>query len=75
MGLAGALSIAFGLVHDRLSPGPERWPVVWWIGAYALAIGLMLVVLGFRARGLAHSRGLTIAADGAGSAKRWTKGP
>ena len=35
-------------------PGSGAVAVVWWIGAYAVAIGLMLVVLGFRARGLAR---------------------
>ena len=35
-------------------PGAGAIAVVWWIGAYAVAIGLMLVMLGFRARGLAH---------------------
>jgi uncharacterized membrane protein HdeD (DUF308 family) len=52
MALAGALSIAFGLYMIAF-PGAGAIAVVWWIGAYAIAIGLMLVVLGFRARGLA----------------------
>ena len=53
MALAGALSIAFGLYMIAF-PGAGAVAVVWWIGAYAVAIGLMLVMLGFRARGLAH---------------------
>jgi uncharacterized membrane protein HdeD (DUF308 family) len=53
MGLAGALSIAFGLFMI-LRPGAGALAVVWWIGAYAVAVGIMLVALGFRARGLAH---------------------
>lgn len=53
LALAGALSIAFGLYMIAF-PGAGAIAVVWWIGAYAVAIGLMLVVLGFRARGLAH---------------------
>ena len=53
MALAGALSIAFGLYMFAF-PGSGAVAVVWWIGAYAVAIGLMLVVLGFRARGMAH---------------------
>ena len=53
MALAGALSIAFGLYMIAF-PGAGAIAVVWWIGAYAVAIGLMLVMLGFRARGLAH---------------------
>jgi uncharacterized membrane protein HdeD (DUF308 family) len=54
MALAGALSIAFGLYMIAF-PGAGALAVVWWIGAYAVAIGLMLVVLGFRARGLARA--------------------
>ena len=53
MALSGALSIAFGLYLFAF-PGSGAVAVVWWIGAYAVAIGLMLVVLGFRARGMAH---------------------
>jgi uncharacterized membrane protein HdeD (DUF308 family) len=53
MALAGALSIAFGLYMIAF-PGAGAVAVVWWIGAYAVAIGLMLVVLGFRARRLTH---------------------
>ena len=53
MALAGVLSIAFGL-YMLAFPGAGAVAVVWWIGAYAVAIGLMLVMLGFRARGLAH---------------------
>lgn len=52
MALAGALSIAFGLYMIAF-PGAGAVAVVWWIGAYAVAIGLMLVVLGFRARSVA----------------------
>ena len=53
MALAGALSIAFGLYMIAF-PGAGAIAVVWWIGAYAVAVGLVLVMLGFRARGLAH---------------------
>jgi uncharacterized membrane protein HdeD (DUF308 family) len=53
MGLAGALSIAFGVLMI-LRPGAGALAVVWWIGAYAVALGITLVALGFRARGLAH---------------------
>jgi len=53
MALAGVLSIVFGLYMIAF-PGAGAVAVVWWIGAYAVAIGLMLVMLGFRARSLAH---------------------
>jgi uncharacterized membrane protein HdeD (DUF308 family) len=53
LALAGALSIAFGLFMIA-NPGAGAVAVVWWIAAYAVALGVMLVVLGFRARSLAH---------------------
>ena len=28
--------------------------VVWWLGAYALLFGVMMIVVGFRLRGLQH---------------------
>ena len=54
LGLAGVLSIVFG-VWMLAFPGAGAIAVIWWIGAYAIALGLMLVALGFRARGLAHA--------------------
>jgi uncharacterized membrane protein HdeD (DUF308 family) len=53
LALGGALSIAFGAFMIAF-PGAGALAVVWWIGAYAVALGIMLVALGFRARGLAH---------------------
>lgn len=53
MGLGGALSIAFGLFM-LARPGAGALAVVWWIAAYAVMLGLLLVALGFRARGLAR---------------------
>jgi uncharacterized membrane protein HdeD (DUF308 family) len=53
LGLGGALSILFGLFMLAF-PGAGALAVVWWIGAYAVALGIMLVALGFRARGLAQ---------------------
>jgi uncharacterized membrane protein HdeD (DUF308 family) len=55
LALAGALSIILGL-------GLGLWPiaglivVAWWIGAYEIAFGIVLLVLGFKLRSLAHSR-------------------
>jgi uncharacterized membrane protein HdeD (DUF308 family) len=54
MGLAGALSIVFGLVLIAF-PGAGALAVIWWIGAYAIVLGVVLVMLGFRARGLARA--------------------
>jgi uncharacterized membrane protein HdeD (DUF308 family) len=55
MGIAGALSIAFGLLMFY-RPVAGGLAVVWWLGAYALLFGVMMIVLGFRLRGIAHAR-------------------
>jgi uncharacterized membrane protein HdeD (DUF308 family) len=52
LGLGGALSILFGAAMIAF-PGAGALAVIWWIGAYAIVLGVMLVALGFRARGLA----------------------
>ncbi len=51
LAIAGALSIAFGLLmfYRPLAGGVA---VVWWLGAYALISGVVMVVLGFRLRSL-----------------------
>jgi len=49
MGVAGVLSIVFGLFLV-LFPGPGALAVTLWIGAYAVLIGVLLVVLAFRIR-------------------------
>jgi uncharacterized membrane protein HdeD (DUF308 family) len=51
LGLAGALSIIFGLVV-AFEPDAGALAVVWTVGAYALLFGITLVVLAFRVRGL-----------------------
>jgi uncharacterized membrane protein HdeD (DUF308 family) len=54
LAIAGALSIAFGLLmfYRPLAGGLA---VVWWLGAYALLFGITMIVLGFRLRGLQRS--------------------
>jgi uncharacterized membrane protein HdeD (DUF308 family) len=49
--LSGALSIVFGILI-ALFPGAGILAVVWLIGAYALIIGVLLLVLSFRLRRL-----------------------
>ena len=49
--LAGILSILFG-VAMAANPAAGALAVVWIIGAYALLVGLMMIVLAFRLRGL-----------------------
>lgn len=49
LALSGVLSIAFGVLMLRF-PGAGALAVIWWIGAFAIAMGTLLVVLGFRVR-------------------------
>jgi uncharacterized membrane protein HdeD (DUF308 family) len=54
LGLAGGISIAFGLLM-LLRPAVGGLAVVFWLGGYAFVIGILLVVLGFKLKGI-HSR-------------------
>jgi uncharacterized membrane protein HdeD (DUF308 family) len=56
LGLAGALSIALGLVM-LFRPLAGGLAIVWWLGAYAIAFGALMLVLGFRLRTWAHGHG------------------
>jgi len=49
LGLAGLVSLAFGLLM-LYRPIAGGVAVVWWLGAYALIFGVLMVVLGFRLR-------------------------
>jgi uncharacterized membrane protein HdeD (DUF308 family) len=63
LGIAGALSIAFGLLmfYRPLAGGVA---VVWWLGAYALVSGVMMIVLGFRLRSFARTHRGALPAEG-----------
>jgi uncharacterized membrane protein HdeD (DUF308 family) len=50
LGLAGVASVVFGILL-MVSPFTGAIVVAWWIGAYALAFGVILVALSFRLRG------------------------
>jgi uncharacterized membrane protein HdeD (DUF308 family) len=54
LGLAGALSILFGLVMIA-RPGVGALAVVWAIAGYAVLFGVLLIALGFRLRRLASA--------------------
>ena len=54
LALAGAASVLFGFAL-LFNPSAGAIAVVWLIGAYAMVFGILLLALGFRLRGLAHS--------------------
>jgi uncharacterized membrane protein HdeD (DUF308 family) len=54
LALAGVLSIAFGIILF-IMPGAGALALVFWIGAWMIAIGVLLMVLAFRVRNLAHT--------------------
>lgn len=50
LGLSGALSIVFGVLL-MFQPGTGGLTLVWILGGYAIAFGILLIVAGFRLRG------------------------
>ena len=53
LAIAGVLSIVFGLLF--LFPAAGALTIVWIIGGFAIAFGILLVMLGWRLRGI-HQR-------------------
>jgi uncharacterized membrane protein HdeD (DUF308 family) len=53
LGLAGALTIALGVLM-LARPIVGGLAIVWGLGAYALAFGALMIVLGFRLRSYTH---------------------
>ncbi|MCP1547175.1 MULTISPECIES: HdeD family acid-resistance protein [Methylorubrum] len=49
LGLGGAISVLFGIAL-LINPGMSALVLTWWLGAYAVAFGAMLLILGFRLR-------------------------
>ena len=56
LGLAGALSIAFGALM-LFRPLVGGLAVVYWLGAYAIIFGVLQMVVGFRLRSFARAPG------------------
>ena len=54
LGLAGAVSVLFGLLM-LFRPLVGAVAVVFWLGAYAVVFGALMVVVGLRLRRFAHS--------------------
>jgi uncharacterized membrane protein HdeD (DUF308 family) len=50
LGLSGALSVLFGVLLAVIPAPAGLLSLVWLIGAYALAFGVLLLVLAFRLR-------------------------
>ncbi|HEY6366976.1 MAG TPA: HdeD family acid-resistance protein [Candidatus Binatia bacterium] len=52
LAISGVVSIAFGVLMF-LQPGAGALAVVWLIGSFSLIFGILLIVLGFKLKGLA----------------------
>ena len=55
LAIAGAVSIAFGLLMFY-RPIAGGLAVVWWLGAYAMIMGVLMIGVGFRLRSLHRSQ-------------------
>jgi uncharacterized membrane protein HdeD (DUF308 family) len=51
LGLSGLLSIVLGVLLIA-APGAGALALLWWIGAFAIVFGVVMVLLGFRLKGL-----------------------
>ena len=56
LGIAGAASVIFGILLFA-APGPGAIVITWWLGAYALVFGVLMLVLSFRLRGWSKTSG------------------
>jgi uncharacterized membrane protein HdeD (DUF308 family) len=54
--LTGILSLLFGILII-IFPGAGALAIAFWMGAYALIFGIMLIALAFRLRGFRHLEG------------------
>jgi len=51
LALGGLLSVALG-VFLMAAPGAGALAVLWWIGAFAILVGILEIILGFRLKGV-----------------------
>jgi uncharacterized membrane protein HdeD (DUF308 family) len=51
LALSGVLSIALGILLV-IAPGAGALAVLWWIGSFAIVAGIVMIILGFRLKGL-----------------------
>ena len=49
LGLGGVVSVLFGIAL-LINPGMSALVLTWWLGAYAVVFGVLLMILGFRLR-------------------------
>jgi uncharacterized membrane protein HdeD (DUF308 family) len=54
--LGGVVSLLFGLAL-LINPGMSALVLTWWLGGYAVAFGVLLVILAFRLRGRHEAAG------------------
>jgi uncharacterized membrane protein HdeD (DUF308 family) len=55
--LSGALSVIFGVLLAVIPAPAGILSLLWLIGAYAVAFGLLLIILAFRVRNQPRSEG------------------
>lgn len=60
LALNGALSILFGVVLI-VAPGAGALAVLWLIGSFAIVVGIVMIALGFRLKGLKDAGGRRLA--------------
>jgi Short repeat of unknown function (DUF308) len=51
LGLSGLLTIVLGLFL-MVAPGAGILAVLWWVGATAIVFGILMIILGFRLKGV-----------------------
>ena len=51
LGLSGLLSFVLG-IFMILAPGAGALAVLWWIGAFAIVVGVLTIMLGYRLKGM-----------------------